>query len=58
MTGWDMGERGHNSTNGTPTGAVSGVEGWEQSAPLHRSRGLGVAGRDALLLGNRKTRFP
>lgn len=53
-----MGERGHNGTDGTPTGAVSGVEGWARSAPLHRSRGLGVPARDASLLGNRKTRFP
>lgn len=45
MTGWDIGERSHNGMDGTPTGAVSGVEGWEQSAPPHSSRGLGVVER-------------
>lgn len=44
VTGWDMGERGQDARMGHQQGAVSGVEGWERSAPLHESRGLGVAG--------------
>lgn len=40
-----MGERSHNGTDGTPTGAVSGAEGWERPAPPRSSRGLGVAER-------------
>lgn len=39
-----MGERSHDGTDGTPTGAVSGAEGREQSAAPHGSRGLEVAG--------------
>lgn len=43
---------------GHQQGAVSGVEGWEQSAAPQRSRGLVVAGRGPSLLSNRKTPFP
>lgn len=32
VTRWDKEEGGHDGTNGTPTGSVSGTEGWEQVA--------------------------
>lgn len=53
-----MGERSHDGTDGTPTGAVSGAEGWEQSAAPHRSRGLEVGVGGQRSSGTERFDFP